>query len=245
MSTPPVPLRASRYDPRPPAFYDRDQPVAARPLEVRAAFLTRTYLHLLGAILAFTLLEAFYFASGLVLPIAQALLGTSWLVVLGGFVIVSWLATRVAHAASSPAAQYAALGAYVVAESIIFAPLLLIAEATAPGAIRAAALVTLVGFTILTLIVHQTRRDFSFLTAFLAWAGVLALVLIAGSVVLGFELGVVFSVAMIGVAGASILRDTSKILLHYPEDRHVGAALELFASVALLFWYVLRLLSRR
>jgi hypothetical protein len=101
---------ASRLSPRPPSGYDPDEPVAARPIEARATFLTRTYVHLLGAVLAFALLELLYFATGLALPIAQALLGTSWLVVLGGFVIVSWLATRVAHAASSPAAQYGALG---------------------------------------------------------------------------------------------------------------------------------------
>jgi hypothetical protein len=46
---------------------------------------------------------------------------------------------------------------------------------------------------------------------------------------------------MIGFAGAAILYDTSNVLHHYPEDRYVGAALQLFASVALMFWYVLRL----
>jgi FtsH-binding integral membrane protein len=51
---------------------------------------------------------------------------------------------------------------------------------------------------------------------------------------------------MIALAGGSILYDTSNVLHHYPENKHVGAALELFASVALLFWYVLRLfMSRR
>jgi FtsH-binding integral membrane protein len=240
----PVRLRpVSRFSPRPPSYDAASRPVSAE--EARATFLTRTYLHLLGAILLFTLLEFAYFATGLALPIAQALLGTSWLVVLGGFVVVSWLATRVAHAAEAKAAQYAALGGYVVAESLIFVPLLLIAEISAPGVIRSAALVTLFGFTALTVIVHLTRRDFSFLGTGLAWAGVVALMLIAASVLFGFALGTLFSVAMIGIAGASILHDTSKVLLHYPEDRYVGASLELFASVALLFWYVVRLLSRR
>ncbi len=50
---------------------------------------------------------------------------------------------------------------------------------------------------------------------------------------------------MIAFAGAAILYDTSNVLHHYPEDRHVAAALELFASVALLFWYVLRLFMSR
>jgi len=34
---------------------------------------------------------------------------------------------------------------------------------------------------------------------------------------------------------------TSPVLHHFPEDRYVGAALQLFASVALMFWSVLRL----
>jgi FtsH-binding integral membrane protein len=47
------------------------------------------------------------------------------------------------------------------------------------------------------------------------------------------------SLGMIALAGGAILYDTSNVLHHYPEDRYVAAALELFASVALLFWYVL------
>jgi len=46
--------------------------------------------------------------------------------------------------------------------------------------------------------------------------------------------------ATIVLAGGAILYDTSNVLHHYPEDRHVGAALQLFASVALLFWYILQ-----
>jgi FtsH-binding integral membrane protein len=187
-----------------------------------------------------------YFMTGLALPIAMALLGTSWLLVLGGFVVVSWLATRVAHVTESPGAQYAALGAYVVAESIIFVPMLLIAQLEAPGVIQSAAMVTLLGFTGLTVVVFLTRRDFSFLGALLGWCGVVALVLIVSGVAFGFQLGTFFSVAMIALAGGAVLHDTSKVLHHYPEDRYVAAALELFASVALMFWYVLRLfLARR
>jgi FtsH-binding integral membrane protein len=50
---------------------------------------------------------------------------------------------------------------------------------------------------------------------------------------------------MIGFAGAAILYDTSNIMRNYPEDRYVAAALELFASIALMFWYVLRLFMSR
>ncbi len=74
----------------------------------------------------------------------------------------------------------------------------------------------------------------------------MALVLVIAGAIFGFQLGTYFSVAMVGIAGAAILYDTSNVLHHYPEDRYVAAALELFASVALMLWYVLRLfLSRR
>jgi FtsH-binding integral membrane protein len=214
--------------------------VAQRP-EARAEFLSRTYGHLFAAILAFTLLELALFASGLALPIAKFMLGTSWLVVLGGFVLVSWIASRVAHRTKRLGAQYLALAGCVVAEGILFLPLLVVAQFMAPGVIRSAALVTLLGFTALTVLVFATRRDFSFLRSLLVWAGLAALLLIAAGTLFGFQPGTYFSVAMVALAGAAILYDTSNVMLHYSEDRYVAAALELFASVALMFWYVLRL----
>jgi uncharacterized protein len=141
----------------------------------------------------------------------------------------------------SVATQYAALGGFVLAEAIIFVPLLVIAENVAPGAIPSAGLVTMLGFAGLTAVAFTTRKDFSFLGGLLRWGGIVALVAIVAGVIFGFELGTWFSVAMIGFAGAAILYDTSNVMHHFPEDRHVGAALQLFASVALMFWYVLRL----
>jgi FtsH-binding integral membrane protein len=211
----------------------------------RATFITRTYLHLFAAIIAFTAIEVFLFKSGLALPIAQAMLGVSWLLVLGGFVVVSWIASRAANTAKSLGAQYAALAAFVVAEALIFVPLLVIAFVQVPGAISSAASITMIGFAGLTAVAILSRKDFSFLGGLLKWAGVLALVAIVGAVIFGFELGTWFSVAMVGLAGAAILYDTSNILKHYPEDRYVGAALQLFASVALMFWYVLRIFLSR
>lgn len=226
--------------------YQGLQPVGDASVDVRARFITRTYNHLFGAIVAFTAIEFLLFKSGVAYPMAKAMLGTSWLLVLGGFMLVSWGATRVAHQSTNRSAQYLALGGYVVAQAILFVPLLVIAELNAPGAIPSAGLVTILGFAGLTAIVFMTRKDFSFLGAMLRWGGICALLAIVGGVVFGFDLGTWFSVAMIGFAGAAILYDTSNVLHHYPEDRYVSAALQLFASVALMFWYVLRLfLSRR
>jgi len=216
----------------------------AAPLDAvdrRAQFISRTYNHLFGAIVAFALIEIALFQLGVAETIARALTGVSWLLVLGAFMIVGWLASRAAHTARSMAAQYAGLGAYVLFQAIIFVPLLYMAETYAPGVISSAALVSFMGFAGLTAVAFYTRKDFSFLRGILMWGGIGALVLIAAGVLFGFQLGVFFSVAMVVFAGAAILYDTSNVIHHFPEDRYVGAALELFASAALLFWYVLRL----
>jgi uncharacterized protein len=210
-------------------------------VDARARFIVRTYNHLFGAIALFTLIEIGLFMSGIAQAMAEAMMGVSWLLVLGGFVVVSWLASRFAHTAESKPVQYLALGGFVFAEAIIFVPLLFMAQRVAPGAIQSAALVTMVGFGGLTAIAFISKKDFSFLGAFIKWAGICALLLIVGGVLFGFQLGMFFSVAMVGLAGASILYDTSNVLRHFPEDRYVGASLELFASVALMFWYVLRI----
>lgn len=224
-----------------------DLPVASLGTEARAAFLMRTYTHLLGSILLFAGIEVFLFTSGLAVPIANAMLSVSWLLVLGAFMIVGYLASAAAGRAESRAAQYAALVAYVVVEAIIFVPLLVMAAMYAgdPGLIGKAAWITLLGFSGLTAVAFFSRKDFSFLGALVKWGMIVALIGIVAAVLFGFELGTWFSVAMIGLAGAAILKDTSDIMLRYPEDRHVSAALQLFASVALMFWYVLRLLMSR
>jgi hypothetical protein len=230
-----------------PGTYSVDVPVIELDDKSRGRFIARTYNHLFAAICAFTLIEIGLFQSGMALPIAQAMLGHSWMIVLVGFMALSWFARSVVHKTASKASQYAALAAYVVGWSIMFVPLLFIANKYAPGTIASAALITFVAFTALTLIVFFTRKDFSFLRGILMWGGIIALVTIFGGAIFGFHLGTFFSVAMVGLAGAAILYDTSNVLHHYPEDRYVAASLELFASVALMLWYVLQLLmsSRR
>ncbi|HEX9621522.1 MAG TPA: Bax inhibitor-1 family protein [Polyangiaceae bacterium] len=209
-------------------------------VDTRARFIVRTYNTLFVAILAFAAVEAWLVTSGIAAAIAQAI-GGSWLLVLGGFMLVSWLASHAAHNARSLATQYAALGGFVLAEAIIFAPLLAYANAVAPGTISAAAMVTILGFAGLTAIAFTTRKDFSFLGGLLRWSFVVALLLIVASLIFGFQLGTFFSVAMVGLAGAAILYDTSNVIHHFPSDRHAAAALQLFSSVALMFWYVLRI----
>ncbi len=220
--------------------------VSALGSDARARFITRTYNHLFGAILGFVAIEFLLFTSGLAEQIFRFVASTNWLLILGAFMVVSWIASRTAHRSMSMGAQYAALAAFVVAQALIFAPLLFVAEFYAEGGvISSAALVTVGLFAGLTAIAFWTRKDFSFLGAILRWGGLLALGAIAAGVIFGTGLGTWFSVGMVGFAGAAILYDTSRVIKHYPEDRYVAAALELFASVALMFWYILQLFMSR
>src|SRR5690554_5160293 len=156
--------------------YTASSPVAALDTDARATFVMRTYLHLFGAIFLFAGIEVYFFMSGLAEVIAQALFSVNWLLVLGGFVIVSWFASRAAHRAESLPAQYAALLGFVLAEAIIFVPLLYVAAYYAgPGVIDSAAWVTLLGFGGLTAVAFWTRKDFSFLGSMLRWGFVVAL----------------------------------------------------------------------
>jgi uncharacterized protein len=220
-------------------------PVSELSAETRSNFIWRTYGHVAAAILLFAGIETYLFEAGLAMPLAQSMLSMSWLVILGGFMLVGWLATHVAHTVQSKPLQYVALVGFVVAQAIMFLPLLAIAIASQPGIVESAVGVTLLGTAGLTAVAFITRKDFSFLRGLLVWGGILALVGIVASVLFGFAMGTWFSVAMIGFAGAAVLYDTSNILHHYPEDRYVGAALQLFASIALMFWYVLRLFMSR
>lgn len=215
----------------------------ARPSD-RAAFIRRTYTHLAGAILAFIAVEYLLFTSGIAATMTNWLAGSRfvWLAILGGFSLLGWFARSMIARAKSGEQQYLGLGIYVVAQALIFAPLIYIAAVYGgPDVLPIAAGLTLLLFAGLTAIVFTTRQDFSFLRGFLTIGGLIALGIIVFSVIFGFSLGIFFSGAMVIFASAAILYDTSKVMKHYSTHQHVAAALELFASVALLFWYVLQI----
>jgi FtsH-binding integral membrane protein len=223
-------------------FPSNNSAFSSAAIDSRAQFITRTYTHVVGGILGFILIELALFESGAAETIARFMFGFPWLLIIGAFMLVGWLATRTAQTSTSIGMQYFAYAMYVLVEALIFVPLLYIANAKAPGAIDSAALVTSLGAVGLMIVAHRTRKDFSFLRGVLMWGGVLAIVAMIGGAVFGFQLGTWFSVAMIGFAGAAVLYDTSNIIRVYPEDRYVAAAMQLFASIALMFWYVLRLM---
>lgn len=213
--------------------------------EERASFIRKTYLHLAGAILIFTLLEAYLITSGAGLALAQTMLGGrwSWAIVLLSFMGISMLAQWWANSQTSKALQYAGLGLFIVAETIIFLPLLFMAaiRSNSLEIFGQAGITTLGLFLGLTAVVFLTRKDFSFLGPILMVGGFIALGVIFSGIIFGFNLGSIFSFAMVAFAGGAILYDTSNILHRYRTDQHVAASLSLFASVALLFWYILRI----
>ena len=213
-------------------------------VDERAAFLQKTYLHLLGAILAFAAIDAFIitaFHDQLLELVPKLMGGFTWLMLLGGFMFISYVANKWALSGTSRQTQYAGLGLYVVAEALLFVPLLFIANEYFPGVIQSAGLVTAIVFGGLTLACFVTRTDFSFLSWGLVVGGFIALALIVASLTMGFSLGVWFSVAMVALACGSILYNTSNVLHRYNTQQYVAASLALFASVALLLWYVIQI----
>ncbi|MFN8439972.1 MAG: Bax inhibitor-1 family protein [Caldilineaceae bacterium] len=213
--------------------------------ERRARFILRAYLHLLLAILAFGLTEIALIQSGVSNQLLQLLLGLPWILFFVGIIWVGWVASRVIRLTESLLQQYITLAVFTVVESILFLPLLFTAKTHLSVAIQNAALLTLIGFLGLTVIVVITRRDFSLFSTMTLWVAMASLLLIIASLIFGFAPDTWVPVGMISVAGGAILRTTSRILRYYPEDRYVAAALELFASLALLFWSVVRLCWRR
>ncbi len=224
-------------------------PIAAEAaVEDRASFITKTYLHLAGAILAFIALCGFLLSLPITGELVEKLFSMQWgmLLFFGAFMAVSWIANSWAQSSTSLSTQYAGLGLYVVAEALFFTPVLYIASNYAgPEIIPTAGFVTLGMFAVLTAIVFITRTDFSFLRVVLIFGGIAAFGLIVCGLIFNFALGPIFTYAMIALACGYILYDTSNVLHHYRIGQHVAASLALFASVALLFYYVLRLFMDR
>ena len=214
----------------------------------QATFYRKTYSHVAIALLAFIVVEAI-----LINTVPESLIFSMvsspfvWLFILGGFWLGSMLANKWTQA-QDKSTQYRGLGIYVLLEAIIFLPMIYIAIDLSDGLaiISQAGIITLSLFAGLTAVVFLTRVDFSFLRTVLVVGGFLALGLIVAGALFNFDLGLWFSVAMVALAAGGILYETYNIKNVYSTDQYVAAALQLFSSVMLLFWYVLRiLLSRR
>ncbi len=215
--------------------------------EERASFITKTYLHLAGAIGAFVLLEMVLLNLPMTPRLVESVINAPYglMIMFGGFVVVSWLADSWARSSTSLPMQYAGLALYVVAEAIFFVPMLYFAQTFHSGIIATAGVTTLGLFGVLTTVVFITRQDFSFLRSVLIFGSIAAFGLILCGFFFNFALGPIFTYAMIALACGFILYDTSNVLHHYRTTQYVAASLALFASVALLFWYVLQMFMSR
>ena len=220
------------------------QSVANSSASDRAGFIRRTYAHLAVAILAFIAIEYYLVNSPFAASLASSMTGgMSWLVVIGLFMGVSYIANKLAVSQTSQQMQYLGLALFVVAEAIVFLPLLYIATIYGgDGVIASAGVMTLLLVGGITATVFITKKDFSFMGSFLSMGGFVALGFILCSMIFGFSLGLIFASVMVVFAGGAVLYSTSNVLHQHSTDQHVAAALSLFASVALLFFYILQVL---
>jgi uncharacterized protein len=225
-------------------MYEQLTPAAQASAADRSEFIRRTYGHLAGAVAIYVGLVSAILSTPNVESLVRTMTsGMNWLLVLGAFVLVSIVAQRMARSAVSLSTQYAGLGLYILAMSVISTPLIwLAASYGSPGTLPTAAFGTLGIFGALTAFVMLTRKDFSFLRTGLMVGVMVAMGLIVCFVIFGVDPGPLFAVAMIGLMAAWILYDTSNVLHHYSTNQYVVASLALFASLVVLFWYVLRLL---
>jgi len=213
----------------------------------KVAFYRKTYTHVALGVAAFILLETVFLKSEPLVNIMLSLQGYSWLILLAGFMGVTWLAQNLAYKTANKSQQYLGYLLYIVAEAIIFIPILYIAMyySGGPQMIMQAGIITAGMFLGLTAAVMLTKTDFSFLRTGLTIGFFIALGLIAAGVIFGFNLGLWFSVGMVILASGSILYSTHQIKNEFATDQYVPAALSLFASLMLLFWYILRIFMSR
>lgn len=225
--------------------YGTSMSVADSTADVRAAFIRRTYAHLAGAILAFVAIE---YALLNFVPnigdIIMSMFGNRMMlfVMMAAFIGTSYVAQLWAQSSTSVGMQYAGLSLYVVLQAVIILPMLYVANQMADKTIiPTAGVLTLATFGGLTAAVMVTGKDFSFLGPVIAVGSMIALGVIIAGLLFGFSLGLFFSFAMVALASACILYQTSNVMREYNPTQHVAAALALFAAVALLFFYILRI----
>ena len=228
--------------------YDMDQsyglPAAMAPASARATVIKRTYLHLMVAILAFVGLEAALIFSGAGEKIVRDIIFANkagWIAVILLFIVGGYGARYLARSRQSIGLQYAGLALYVLLETVVFLPLMYLAMMKGPDLPLQAGIVTLAVFGGLTAAVFLSGKDFSFLGPIIGVVSMLAFGVIIAAVLFGFSLGLLFSAAMGALAAASIIYGTSNVMHVYGTDEHVAASLDLFSSVAFLFWYVLQI----
>lgn len=215
--------------------------------EEQVAFYKKTYTHVALGVLAFIILESILLKVTPLVELMLSLQGYSWLILLAGFMGVTWVAQNLAYQSLSKSKQYLGYFLYILAQAIIFVPILYIAMyySGGPKMIMQAGIITVGMFVGLTAAVMQTNINFSFMRTGLTIGFFIALGLMVAGLLFGFNLGLWFSVGMVVLASGSILYSTHQIKNEFDTEQYVPAALSLFASLMLLFWYILRIFMSR
>jgi FtsH-binding integral membrane protein len=216
--------------------------------EVRADFYKKTYAHVAGAFLVFLVLEIMLMSSPAVRELSLRMMeGYTWLIVLGLFMFATNYAEKTIARSTDIRGQYLGFFIYILAEAIIFVPLLTLAILITGNTdvLVQAFGVTVALFAGISGVVFITKKDFSFLRSAIMIGSFIALGLIVVGMIFGFNLGLWFSVGMVVLAGASILYQTSNLIHKYEKDDYVIASLGLFASFMLLLWYIIQIFLSR
>jgi FtsH-binding integral membrane protein len=218
------------------------------PPSERVKFIRRTYMHLLGAGLAFVAASAALISTGVAETIIRDVFLANrfaWLMLMVLFIGGTFAAQLMARSRSSVGVQYAGLALYVGLYTLLFVPILTIASLPKYGGTPElpiqAGIVTLAVFAGLTVAVFVSGKDFSFLGPILSVCAFLALGVILAAVLFGFSLGLVFCALMVALFAGYVIYDTSNVLHHYSTNEHVAASMALFGSAAMLFYYILLL----
>ena len=223
-----------------------DDVVANHDEVARGQFIRKTYGHVAGALVAFVAIEGLLLSTSFAVDLATAMIGNWWAVLLL-FFGATWLSEKLANSSTSLGNQYLGLGLYVLAEAVIFVPLLLMAQGYAnSGSLLLQAFTVTTGlFAGLSLVVLTTKKDFNFLGNILAIGGMIAVGTIVAGMIFGFDLGLFFSAFMVVLVSGTILYQTSNMLYRYHTSQYVAASLGLFASFMTLLWYIIQIFLSR
>lgn len=239
--------------------------VATLGVSDRVAFLRRTYGLLGVALVAFALVTGgvMVYATDFSWAFSRwATDGVTWLLVIGLFMLVGFVAQKLAQSETSRGLQYLGLTVAVAAEALLLQPMLwmlmikfgkrselvtghgmqVALSGQAASILLQAVVITLAIFIGLTAVVFVTKKDFSFMRGALTIATFGVLGVIVASILFGFSLGALFSGFVILLMAGYILYQTSLVMSYFPPTADVSAALMLFSTIATLFWYVLRIL---
>ena len=127
----------------------------------RVAFYKKTYSHVAGGVLVFILFEYLLLQSETLIEFMLSMTqGYKWLLLLGGFMLITNYAESTALKTSDKNLQYLAYSGYVFAEAFIFIPLIYMAISYTNNfeVIKQAGIVTLGLFVGISSIVFITKK---------------------------------------------------------------------------------------